>query len=116
MVAAPGGIRTNFFANSQIEARHPAYASPTSPFNQLIAYMMSPDIQETSSESDDLAKVLFDVVVSQDQRELPARLLMGAETLPILESEYKKDAEEMEAWKAETIRCTSKEGVKDIPK
>ncbi|KAJ5735213.1 uncharacterized protein N7483_000338 [Penicillium malachiteum] len=115
MVVAPGGLKTNFPANAQLGGRHPAYDYPTSPLNQLMEFMMNPDIQKTFAEPDDCAKVLFDVVVAQDERKLPTRFLMGAETVPIFEAEYKKDAAEMEDWKEETLKCTQNEGVKDIP-
>ncbi|KAJ5723195.1 hypothetical protein N7488_001230 [Penicillium malachiteum] len=115
MVVAPGGLKTNFPVNAQLGGRHPAYDYPTSPLNQLIQFMMNPDVQKTFAEPDDCAKVLFDVVVGQDERKLPARFLMGAETVPIFEAEYNKDAVEMEEWKEDTLKCTQNEGVKDIP-
>ncbi|KAJ5760408.1 hypothetical protein N7520_007564 [Penicillium odoratum] len=108
MVAAPGGVRTNFLTNAHVAARHPAYAGSNGPFSQMLGLMTRPDVQENFSAPDDLARVLFDVVVGQDERSLPARFLMGAETRTFIESECKKDADEMEAWKVDTIRCTSK--------
>ncbi|KAJ5647892.1 hypothetical protein N7490_004264 [Penicillium lividum] len=97
MVAAPGGVRTNFLTNAHIAARHPAYAGSNGPFSQMLDLMARPDVQENFSAPDDLARVLFDVVVCQDERSLPARFLMGAETMTFIEPECKKDADEMEA-------------------
>ncbi|KAJ5527050.1 hypothetical protein N7513_011209 [Penicillium frequentans] len=115
LVVAPGGIQTNFGSNVHLEHRHPAYDTLTSPFNQLVQYMMNPAVQETFSRPDQCAKVLFDAVVSQDQRPLPTRLLMGAETIPLSETENERVLEEVKAWKKETIECSAGAGVKDVP-
>lgn len=77
--------------------------------------MMNPAVQETFSRPDQCAKVLFDAVVSQDQRPLPTRLLMGAETIPLSETENERVLEEVKAWKKETIECSAGAGVKDVP-
>ena len=115
MVAAPGGIRTNFGSNVQVGARHPAYDTPDSLFNRTIKYMMDPAMQERFSTPEKCAEVLFNVVVGQDQRALPTRLLMGGETIPMFEAEYKRISEEMEAWKKETVQCSPKGGLQGIP-
>lgn len=115
-MVAPGGIQTNFGSNVHLGHRHPAYDTLTSPFNQLVQYMMDPAVQETFSRPDQCAKVLFDAVVSQDQRPLPTRLLMGAETIPLSEAENERVLEEMKAWKEETIQCSAGGGLKDVPK
>ena len=81
LVVAPGGIKTNFSSNVQLKNRHPAYDTPTSPFNQLIRYMMNPAIRDSFSRANRCAEILFDTIVGQYQRPLPTRLLMGAETL-----------------------------------
>ncbi|KAB8255374.1 hypothetical protein BDV32DRAFT_154323 [Aspergillus pseudonomiae] len=107
MVVAPGGIKTDFGSNIQFAARHPAYDTPTSPFNQLLAYMSNPAVQEMFSTPEQLARVLLDVVTGQAQRPLPRRLLMGAETIALLEADLKTSAEDLESWKDETLRCSS---------
>jgi hypothetical protein len=115
MVVAPGGIQTKFGSSLQFAKRHPAYNTPSSPLNQLMAYTMNPAMQETFSQPDQCAKVLFDAVVGQDQRPLPSRLLMGAETIALSEAENKRVLEEMEAWKKETLGCSPGSGAKDFP-
>jgi hypothetical protein len=77
--------------------------------------MMNPAAQASFSEADDCAKVLFDVLVRQDERKLPGRLLLGPDTLPLLEAEMKKKQEEMEAWKDVTVSTSSTGGAKNVP-
>lgn len=115
LVVAPGGIQTNFGSNVHLEHRHPAYDTLTSPFNQLFQYMMSPAVQETFSQPGICAEVLFDAIVGQDKRPLPTRLLMGAETIPLVEAENMRAAEEVKAWKEETIKCSAEVVLKDVP-
>lgn len=110
MVVAPGGVKSNFRHNARPGNRHPAYDTPNSPTNQLIELMRNPDIIDQFPEADDCAKVLFDVVVGQDQRGLPGRLLMGADCFGLLETEYKRLWKEMEDWKEVTVRSSSKSG------
>ncbi|EAW17214.1 uncharacterized protein NFIA_005770 [Aspergillus fischeri NRRL 181] len=76
---------------------------------------MDPVAQACFSAADDCAKVLFDVLVGQDERQLPGRLLLGPETLPLLEAEMKKTREEMEAWKDVTVSTSSTGGAKNVP-
>ncbi|KAE8383521.1 hypothetical protein BDV26DRAFT_277145 [Aspergillus bertholletiae] len=106
MVVAPGGIKTNFVSSVQFPPRHPAYDTPTSPLNQLLAYMTNPAVQETFSTPEKCARLLFDAVTGQAQRPLPRRLLMGAETIPLLEADLKLSADELDAWKEETMQCS----------
>ncbi|KAH8702316.1 hypothetical protein BGW36DRAFT_356442 [Talaromyces proteolyticus] len=106
MVVSPGGIKTSFGSNIALGVRHPAYDTAESPLNQLMAYMGEPAIQETFSSPDQCARVLFDAVVAQEQRPLPRRLLMGAETIPLLEADLRISKEEMQTWKEETMQCS----------
>jgi NAD(P)-dependent dehydrogenase (short-subunit alcohol dehydrogenase family) len=108
MVVAPGGIQTNFGSNVQLAPRHHAYDTHSSPLNQLLSYMTNPEVQSTFSSPKNCARTLFDVVVGQDQRPLPRRLLMGAETIPLVEADVKIAIGEMQAWKEETIGCSVK--------
>ncbi|KAE8351120.1 hypothetical protein BDV28DRAFT_25470 [Aspergillus coremiiformis] len=106
LVVAPGGIQTSFGSNVHIPARHPAYDTPDSPLNQLLAHVAQPGVQETFSTPERCARVLFDAVVGQSQRPLPRRLLMGAETIPLVEADVKQTMDEIDVWKKETIRCS----------
>ncbi|GFF53969.1 uncharacterized oxidoreductase C162.03 [Aspergillus udagawae] len=115
LVVAPGGIKSNFGSNGKFLPRHPAYDTPDSPLNRLLTYMMDPAAQASFSEADDCAKVLFDVLVGQDERRLPGRLLLGPETLPLLGAEMKKTQEEMEAWRDVTVSTSSTGGAKNVP-
>jgi NAD(P)-dependent dehydrogenase (short-subunit alcohol dehydrogenase family) len=115
MIVAPGGIKSNFHTAAHIGPRHPAYDTPTGPLNQLIQYMMNPAVQNVFSDPDQIAKVLFNAVVGQDERPLPTRLLMGGELIPFLEAEHKRVAEEVEAWKEETISCSLNGELPEVP-
>lgn len=115
LIVAPGGIKTNFGTNIQFGNRHSAYDTPDGPFNQLMKYMMNPNLQETFSDSAKCAQVLFDAVLRQDERALPARLLMGGETIGLIEGESEKSAGELIAWREETMSCSPSGGVKDLP-
>ncbi|KAJ6114779.1 NAD(P)-binding protein [Penicillium sp. IBT 16267x] len=104
LIVAPGGVQTNF-ATSSLRAppRHPAYDLPDGAFSQLAAYIKA---QDTWSDPDSYAKVLFDAVVGQRERPMPTRLLMGAETIPYMKYEIKQVLEEIDAWDGETARCS----------
>ncbi|KAF7585903.1 hypothetical protein BBP40_009885 [Aspergillus hancockii] len=108
LIVAPGGIKTRFGSSVQLPARHPAYDIPDSPLNQLLTYVANPAVQEMFSTPERCARVLFNAVVGQSQRPLPQRLLMGADTIPLIEEDIKRSLEEVEAWKGETVRCSSR--------
>lgn len=115
LVVAPGGTKSNFGANGKFLPRHPAYDTPDGPLNRLIEYMMDPAAQASFSEADDCAKAFFDVLVGQDERPLPVRLLLGPEALPLLQAEMKKTQEEMEAWRDVTVSTSSTGGAQNVP-
>ncbi|OQE21946.1 hypothetical protein PENSTE_c011G06236 [Penicillium steckii] len=108
MVVAPGGIQTSFGSNVQFTTRHPEYNTPASPLNQLLSYMTDTEVQMTFATPDSCARTVFDVVIGKDQRPLPRRLLIGAETISLMEADIKKTVDEMQSWKAETHRCSAK--------
>lgn len=104
LIVAPGGVRTNFATSSLgTPPLHPAYDLPDGAFCQLAAYIKA---QDTWSDPDSCAKVLFDAVFGQRERPLPGRLLMGAETIPYMKSEIKQVLEEIDEWEGETARCS----------
>lgn len=104
LIVAPGGVRTNF-ATSSLGAppRHPAYDLPDGAFSQLADYIKA---QDTWSDPDSCAKVLFDAMVGQRERPLPTRLLMGAETIPYMKGEIKQFLQEIDEWEGESARCS----------
>lgn len=108
MVVAPGGIQTSFGSNVQFTTRHPEYNIPASPLNQLLSYMTDAEVQMTFATPDSCARTVFDVVVGKHQRPLPRLLLIGAETIPLMEADIKTTVDEMQSWKAETQRCSAK--------
>ena len=107
MIVAPGGIRTNFAGpNLNIAARHPAYDKPDTVFNQLLNYISSPDSQGTWSDPNICARLLFEVVAGQKERQLPTRLLLGAETIPLIKNDIQKTLVEIDSWAEETVKCS----------
>ncbi|PLB50214.1 NAD(P)-binding protein [Aspergillus steynii IBT 23096] len=111
LIIAPGGVRTNFAGSGlKLVPRHPAYESPTSQFSQLIEYITNPASQETWSDPDVCAQLLFDAVTGQKGRPLPTRLLMGAETIPLIKADIQQTLREIDAWSEEAVRCSPKGG------
>lgn len=107
MLVAPGGIRTNFAGpNMRIAARHPAYDTPNTTFNQLLAYITNPASQETWSDPNICARLIFNAVVGQNERQLPMRLLLGAETIPLIKSDIQKTLDEIDSWADETFKSS----------
>lgn len=99
----PGAVRTNFAGPSlKFMPRHPAYDIPSTPLSQLIQYMMSPESQNSWSDPDDCARLLFDVVVGQNDRALPTRLLMGEDTVSLIKADIEKNMDEIKAWETES--------------
>jgi hypothetical protein len=90
----------------KISPRHPAYDTPNTPFNQLLDYITKPESQATWSDPDICAGVFFDAVVGQMERPLPMRLLLGAETIPLIKGDIQKTLAEIDAWIDETVKCS----------
>lgn len=107
MIVAPGGIRTNFAGpNMKIMARHDAYNTPGTLFNQLLEYITNPQSQETWSDPNICARLLFEIVAGQKERQLPTRLLLGAETIPLIKNDIQKTLVEIDSWAEETVKCS----------
>lgn len=102
----PGGIRTNFGSSVKLAARHPAYDTPEGSLNQLIGYMSNKSAQETWSDPGTCARVLFEVVVGQQEHSLPRRLLMGGGTIDLVRADLEKSLEEVRVWEGEARRCS----------
>lgn len=106
MLAAPGGVRTKYLGKStNSPARHPAYNTPASGFNQLLQVLDNVD-QSVFCSPDDCAQVLFDVVVGQDQRPLPTRLLMGVDAVQATKADTEASLKEIEEWQEVSSRCS----------
>ncbi|KAL4767485.1 hypothetical protein BDW60DRAFT_199958 [Aspergillus nidulans var. acristatus] len=111
LITVPGGVRTNFAATSvKAIPRHPAYDTPSSPLTQILRYVSDAKSQETWSDPDVCARLLVNTVASQEERPMPSRLLMGAETIPLIESDIEQTLREMRDWRAETEMCSPKGG------
>jgi NAD(P)-dependent dehydrogenase (short-subunit alcohol dehydrogenase family) len=113
LILSPGGVKTSFVSNMKYVPRHPAYADdPESPLNGLIKYISSSANEESWASPEVCAAVLFDAVVGQNERPLPRRLNLGAETLPIMRADVKDYLKEMDEWEKETLKVSppQKEG------
>lgn len=111
LIVAPGGVRTKFACSGLKNVpRHPAYESPTSKFSQLKEYIANPASQDTWSDPEVCAQLLFDAVTERKERPLPTRLLMGAETIPLIKADIEQTLREIGAWSEETARCSPKGG------
>ncbi|KAL3462047.1 hypothetical protein BJX64DRAFT_149594 [Aspergillus heterothallicus] len=111
LIAVPGGVRTNFAATSvKAIPRHPAYDTPSSPLTQILNYLSQPSAQDTWSDPDVCARLLVDTVTNQKERPMPTRLLMGAETIPLLESDMEGTLAEIRKWRAATESCSPRGG------
>jgi NAD(P)-dependent dehydrogenase (short-subunit alcohol dehydrogenase family) len=113
LLVLPGGVRTNFASTSaKATPRHPAYDHHSSPLTQLLEYVANPASQETWSDPDICARLLVNTVIAQRERPLPARLLMGAETIPLIRGDIERTLKEIYEWKAETESCSPKGGAR----
>ncbi|OOQ81813.1 retinol dehydrogenase 8 [Penicillium brasilianum] len=107
LLVSPGGVRTNFAGSSLKQTpRHPAYDDPNSSFSQLIKYVTNPESQSTWSDPDICARVLFECVTGQHERPLPMRLLMGAESIPLIKDDIQRTLKDIDTWQEETVRCS----------
>ncbi|KAJ5820037.1 NAD(P)-binding protein [Penicillium riverlandense] len=113
LIVAPGGVRTNFIGSSKrLAPRHPAYGSSTGPFSQVLNYLAEPEAPLTWADPAICAGLLFRTVMQQHVRSLPTRLLMGAETIPLIRADIEKTLKEMDAWKEESMRCSPAGGAR----
>lgn len=107
LLMEPSGTRTEFAKGSMvIAANHPAYADPSCPTRQLVAYMMDPESQKYWADPKMVAKAMFEVVGRKD---MPLRLVTGADGYAIVKGIEEARLKEMEDWKELTESCSSKE-------
>jgi hypothetical protein len=104
LILSPGAVKTSFSSNIKYQPRHPAYANdPSSPLDQLLKYVSNSANGERWASPEVCAAVLFDAIVSQNERPLPRRLNLGFETLPIMRADIKDYLKEMDEWEKETL-------------
>jgi len=97
MILEPGGVRTNFASGMRYSERHPAYADPNGPTNQLISYVQTPGIQDTWSDPVLVVKAVVKVVSSDD---IPFRLPMGTDAWGLMKAEVQGFDKELEKWRS----------------
>lgn len=107
MIAAPGGVNTNFFAARRSADRLPAYSdNPEAPLNGIHKFLKNLVPEKHLAAPEKLAATLFDVVVGQKERLLPLRLSLGPSTLDFLRKEIDAASKEVEDWKEVTCEVT----------
>ncbi|KAE9367057.1 NAD(P)-binding protein [Stipitochalara longipes BDJ] len=108
-----GGLKTNFIHNVKFLPRHPAYDDPDSPLSRLIKYSSDPKSLENRAVPEICATVLFDAVTGQHERQLPAKLNLGRENLPLMRADMHKNLKEMDEWETETLSVAPHANAKD---
>jgi hypothetical protein len=111
MIVAPGGVKTKFHDSLKTPDRHPAYANdPETPLNGLMKFIEAVIAKGMAPQAppERVAEVVFDVVVGQNERPLPGRLSLGAETLKLLPREIDTMSKELKDWEDVTVKVTPK--------
>jgi hypothetical protein len=107
LILEPSGTKTEFAKGSMvIAANHPAYADPSCPTRQLQAYMMNPESQEYWADPKLVAKALFEVAGRKD---MPLRLVTGADGYALIKGIEEARLKELEDWKDLSESCSSAE-------
>ena len=105
LILEPGGTKTEFAKGSMVfGANHPAYTSPSCPTRQLQAYMADPESQKNWSDPALVAKALFEVV---GQKDMPLRLVTGADAYALLKGTEDARIQELERWKDLSESCST---------
>lgn len=107
LILEPCGTKTEFAKGSMVlAAYHPAYADPSCPTRQLQAYMLDPESQKDWADPATVAKALFEVVGRKD---MPLRLVTGADGYALVKGIEEARLKEVEDWKDLTVSCSSME-------
>jgi len=110
MILSPGGVNTNFASSIKYFPRHPAYDNDEAPLTSLQKFVNEPSATATWADPDKCAAVLVDAVLGQNDRPLPTRLNLGADTLPLMRHEIGQYLKEMENWEDETLKVSPSTG------
>jgi hypothetical protein len=105
LILEPGGTRTEFAKGSMvIAAHHAAYADPSCPTRQLEKYLADGESQNYWADPALVAKALFEVVGRKD---MPLRLVTGADGYALIRGIEDARVKELERWKDLTESCSS---------
>jgi hypothetical protein len=105
LILEPAATKTEFAKGSMvIAANHPAYADPSSPTRQLEKYLADGESQKYWADPALVAKALFEVVGRKD---MPLRLVTGADGYALIKDIEDARIKEMERWKDLTQSCSS---------
>ncbi|KAK7746495.1 hypothetical protein SLS53_002454 [Cytospora paraplurivora] len=94
----PGGVKTNYATSSlkPTAKRHPAYADPSSPTNQLLGFLLSEQGRSLWAEASSLAAAIY-LVVSRGKR-IPIRVPLGSDSWGLIAQDLestKNDLDEL---------------------
>ncbi|KAI1427917.1 retinol dehydrogenase 8 [Xylaria sp. FL1777] len=92
----PGGTTTEFLGGSfkNMATRHPAYAAPDMPTNQMLALMGNLEIRKGFSSADDIARGMWEVVTRG--KKILSRVPLGSDAWEAVAMEADKIKEEYE--------------------
>lgn len=80
-----------------MEKRHPAYADPSYPTNQILGYMLNEQMRSTWAEPRDIAIAIYHVV-SRGQV-MPIRLPLGSDAWGWIMADLERTKKELEGLK-----------------
>ncbi|KAI0512850.1 retinol dehydrogenase 8 [Xylaria bambusicola] len=96
-ILEPGGTRTEYLGRSfkMMGTRHPAYAAPDMPTNQMLALFDNKEIRKDFSSADDIARGMWELVTRGEK--IPIRVPLGNDAWAAVVDEAGKVKEELEA-------------------
>ncbi len=111
MILEPGGVKTNYVSGMRYSKRHPAYADPNGPTNQLVLYIQTPWIQNACSDPVLVVKTVVKVVASDD---IPFRLPTGSDAWGLMKAEVQGFDKELEKWRSVSEGSSSREHMESV--
>ncbi|KAH8803475.1 hypothetical protein F5884DRAFT_683167, partial [Xylogone sp. PMI_703] len=93
LIIEPGGIKSDFLANMDGGARHPAYTDPSCPTNQLRVFFDMPEIKAGFAHPDRVAEIIFEASTISG---LPLRLPIGGDAWGAIKNKVDDLQEDLE--------------------
>ena len=103
-----GNFKTTFIPNMTVGKRHPAYDDPSYPFSQVAAYFASDIALQTGGNPAICARIMYDLATGRNEKPLPMRLVVGADSYNLIHAELEETIKELETWR-EISELSSKE-------
>ncbi|RFU28511.1 hypothetical protein B7463_g7826, partial [Scytalidium lignicola] len=93
LIIEPGGMRSQFVANIDGIARHPAYTDLSCPTNQLRVFLDTPEMKAGFAHPDRVAEIVFE---ASGMSGLPLRLPVGGDAWGMIKRKVDKMQTELE--------------------